>query len=200
MWFLGFRVFFCFVSNFGWADILSAIKRGSGYLALLTAFRCSLEFRKSVFRFIFVLFSDICYVWNLCTTRGEHGWSNIHYVHRCRSHDMSSFFHIPKHKTGPSLLTPYLNVELRIRYSMWCLPVVRWCCGTTCARIAMQKCVRHAAWINGYWFHVAFCHKCHWSHNMVWFVLPSCCTTVGSDPNALLPNIFCTLHGYVQST
>ena len=64
------------------------------------------------------------------------------------------------------------------------------CCGTTCARIAMQKCVRHAAWMNGYSFHVALCHK---SHNVVCFVLPSCCTTAGSDPITLY---YCRIHPY----
>ena len=32
----------------------------------------------------------------------------FHCVHSCRSH-MPSFSHIPKRKTGPSLLTPYMD-------------------------------------------------------------------------------------------
>ena len=42
----------------------------------------------------------------------------FYYVQTCRSYDMSSFFHVPKQETGPSLLTPYVNVGLRIMYSM----------------------------------------------------------------------------------
>ena len=40
---------------------------------------------------------------------------------------------------------------------------------------------------NGNPFHIAFCHR---SHNVVCFVLPSCCSTAGSDPIVILPNTF----------
>ena len=37
--------------------------------------------------------------------------------------------------------------------------------------------------MEAYSFHIAFCHR---SHIVVCFVLPSCCTTAGSEPVALL--------------
>ena len=40
---------------------------------------------------------------------------------------------------------------------------------------------------DGYSFFFAFCHR---SHNVFCFVLPSCCTTAGSDRIDLLPNTF----------
>ena len=40
----------------------------------------------------------------------------FYYVQTCRSYDMSSFFHVPKQETGPSLLTPYVDVGLRTLY------------------------------------------------------------------------------------
>ena len=71
---------------------------------------------------------------------------------------------------------------------------LRGCCGTTYAGIAKKKYVRHGARINGHSFRSTFCHR---SHNMVCFVLPSCCITAGSDNIALLPTTFIrTLHGY----
>ena len=42
----------------------------------------------------------------------------FHAVHMCRSQYMYSFSHIPKHKTGTSLLTPYMDVGLIIMYMM----------------------------------------------------------------------------------
>ena len=39
------------------------------------------------------------------------------YVHRC-SPKICPRSHIPKHKAGPSLVTPYVHVGLRIMYSM----------------------------------------------------------------------------------
>ena len=66
------------------------------------------------------LFSDILF----CEMYVRHAVSMaidviFHYVNRCRAHDMSSFSHIPKRKTGPSLLRTYVDFGLRIMYWMW---------------------------------------------------------------------------------
>ena len=98
-----------------------------------------------------------------------------------------------KRKVDPSFLTPNMNIGLNIRYAFnvtntaSATPKYPGCCGTTCALFATQRYVRHASWINGYSFHITFCHR---SHNLVCFLLPSCCTTAGSDPIALMSNTF----------
>ena len=164
-----------------------------GYLAHFWLHESDSSFGNTYFWHFFDV-SRLLYLWNLCTTRVEHDcWRNISFnMRRCRSHDMSSFSHIPKRKIAPSLWTRYMGVGLRTIYQVFNVLNTAsathnypGCCGTTCARIAMQRYVRHAAWMNGYSCHVAFCHR---SHNVVCFVLPSCCTTAGSDPIALLPN------------
>ena len=75
----------------------------------------------------------------------------FHYVHRCRFHDMSSFSHVSKRTTGPSLLTPYIyerwteNHVFNVMNTASATPTYPGCFGTTCARITMQKYARHAA-------------------------------------------------------
>ena len=127
----------------------------------------------------------------------------FHYLHRCRSHDMSSLSHIPKRKTGSSL-TVYIYGPCTENHAVNVMNTTSatsnknypGCCGTTCARNAMQ--------IMCNWLFISFCIM--WSHNVVCFVLPSCCTTPGSDPIdvnnsyycSFAEQIICTLHGYVQ--
>ena len=168
----------------------------------LSAFRLWLEVRKAFFHVVWHFFRPF-YFWNVCATRATVEVI-FHDVHSCRSQDMSRFSHIPKPKTGPCILTPYMDVGLRIMNSMWWIPhrphPTIQCCGATCAWIAMQKYVRLAAWMNGHSFHIALCHR---SNNKVCFVLPSCCTntTVGSEPTmycAFIGGYIRTLRGLVQ--
>ena len=101
-----------FISDLVWEQL---------FHSLLTAFRFWLEFRKSFFWHCFDFFPT-CYVMKCIYVQHAVGMAVdviVHYVHRCRSHDMSSFSYISKRKTGPSFLTPHFDVGLRITYSMW---------------------------------------------------------------------------------
>ena len=134
-----------------------------GYLAHFWLHESDSSFGNTYFWHFFDV-SRLLYLWNLCTTRVEHDcWRNISFnMRRCRSHDMSSFSHIPKRKIAPSLWTRYMGVGLRTIYQVFNVLNTAsathnypGCCGTTCARIAMQGYLRHAAWMIGYSFHIS---------------------------------------------
>ena len=72
----------------------------------------------------------------------------FHYMHICRSHDMSSFSHIPKRISRQVLCRRWTdNHVFNVMTTASATPDFPRCCGTTCARIAMQWYVRLAVWM-----------------------------------------------------
>ena len=74
----------------------------------------------------------------------------LHYVHRCRSQDLSSSSHIPKRKISPSISTSYNgcwteNHVFNVMNTALATPNCPGCCCKRRARISMQKYVRHVA-------------------------------------------------------
>ena len=130
-----------------WADLLSCIQFESGYLAhfwLLFDSDSSLgnPFLKNVFPTFSRLFIYEMHV--------RHAVSIavgviFLYVRRCRSQDMSSFSHIPKRKTGPSPLVPYIyglwteTYVFNVMSTASATPNYSGRRGTTCAPIEMQR-------------------------------------------------------------
>ena len=138
--------------------------------SLLTAFRFWLEFRKSLFWHFFDFFSvlninDEMYLRQTVRMAVD---VIFHYLHRCRFH-MSSFSH--------------MAFGLRIMYLMWWIQRRPHLTNQAAVRPNWNAKVCTTRGMNSCSFHIAFCHK---SRNVVCFVVPSCCTTAGSDPIATL--------------